>query len=884
MIERALVALLGRVLRLLDRVVPGDERDDVVGDVHEMQGRRVARWGPVAATLLTIAEALVQFVRFAVVAGARALFDRSWLISGIEIRLALRLALRQPFLTLTAVAALGLGIGLAAGGASLVHQVFYGALPFDDGDRWVVVETYSGADGRRTRLDLERLQAFRTASAFRYIAGSNSLQINVVHDDGSVERVAGAELTPRTFEFLPYVPTAGRLFTSDDGAPGAEPVALVRESYRRRRLATLDDPVGATIDLAGVRHRIVGVLPDDAGYPSDGEIWVPLPETTLGARADRDPVAGTRQVAILAPGVTSDQATLQLQEISARISEPGSGVAAQRHRLTGITETIVSPQAQLMAALTILVLVVVLAVIAANAANLIVARTSRRGPEIAVRNALGASRARLVAQLFAEVCVIVGLAALPGLALAAGVLRVYDRTLTELPFWIHLGLRPSTVVIVALLALVTAGVMGVVPALRATGPGAGGSLRGAGRSGHLGIGRIGGAMIASEVALSVALLGTAVLFAQGFRSYVDPDFHLPDDRVLTAQVSVARVGNEAAWVGVSADDSLAALARAVEQRLGSIPGVSAVGLGSNLPRSAPYPESIDLEGIGLRVRAPIVEYRPGLLEVLEVGPSIGRTLVAADLDVGAPPVAVVNEAFALEHYGTTQIVGRRIRTVADETEPGSAPLPWREIVGVVPNVMEVMASVSGAGVYVPMPPRGRFAVALRVPSNPASFGGTLRRAIYELDPRLDVTEIVPLDQVGAENRLALGAMSSALIVIATVTLILSLAGVYSIVSLSVSQRTREIGVRVALGAAASSVLFVIVRRSALLIALGGTLGALAGLQVSRLRMFVFPIPHADPWLFPALVALMVAAGVVACWVPARRALSIQPVEALQADG
>lgn len=869
----------GWLTRLLEAVVPSAERDEWIGDLHELHGRRVERRGRLAGTVLTVVDGLVQVGRHLPSAVGRALTDRSWMVSTIELRLAARLAIRQPFLTMTAVVALGVGIGLAAGGVSLFQQVFYSELPFEDGDRWVVIQTYDEADGSRTRLDLERLRAFRESSAFTYIAGSDAVELNVLHEGGEVERVPAARVTPRTFEYLPYAPTTGRLFVAEDGQIGAPPVALIRESYRRRHLSDVD-PIGLHLNLGGVRHEIVGVLPDEAGYPSDGEIWVPLPEETLGARSDRDPVAGTRQTAILAPGVSAEQATERLRDLSLQISAPGRGVAPQRHRLIGVTRTFVSPQAQWMAAMMILALVAVLTVIAANAANLIVARTSRRAPEIAVRNALGASRTRLVGQLFVEALVIVLLAAIPGLLIAGGLLRVYDRTLDELPFWIELGLRPSTGAIVAGLALVSAGVMGLLPALRATGASVGDSLRGAGRSGALGIGRVGGTMIFLEVAMSVALLGAAALFAEGFRSYVDPDFHLPDDRVLTAQVAVDLQGNEAAWTGVNVADSLAALTAALETRLTETPGVRAHGMASHLPRLSPYPVPFDVEGVAASIPTPLVALRGDLLGVLGVTPSVGRGFARADFGVGALPVALVNEAFALQHFGSTQVIGRRVRATPEDAEESAA---WREIVGVVPNVMEVTSSAPASGIYIPMQPRSRFRVAVDVGSDPLSRVGMLRRAIYDLDPGLNVTEIVPLDDVGAENRVALAAMSSALVGIALITLVLALAGVYSIVSLAVSQRTREIGVRVALGAEPHAVLWVILRRSALLVGLGGTIGALVGLQISRLRLFVFPIPEARPWLFPALVLLMIAAGIIACWLPARRALTVEPVEALRAE-
>lgn len=870
------------LVRLLELVTPADDRDEVIGDIEELHRRRAERSGPQRAALTSSVDGVATLLRVAGARFFRGIASREGRLSAVELRLAFRLVRKQPILTLTAVAALGIGIGIAAGGASVFRQVMFNELPFPNGDRWVVIETYRTDDARRTRMDLERLQLFRAEAPFDYIAGSDARQFNVVHADGQVERVAGAEVTPGTFAHLPYIPVVGRLLTTDDGRLGSPSVALIRNSLWQRHFSGSVDVVGQTIDLAGTNHVVVGVLPDDAGYPGNGELWVPLPEETMGARSTRDAVAGSRQTAILAAGVAIEQAETILNDLSRAVSAPGRGAEAQRHRLTPVTRTMVSPQSQVAASVVILGLVAVLIVIAANAGNLIVARTARRAPELAVRSALGASRRRLVSQLFAEVSVIAALAAILGLAIAGAMLAIYDRVLTELPFWLELGLDPWVVVIVIALATIAALVMGALPALKATRRDAGDALRMAGRGSGLRVGGIGSTMIAVEVALSVGLLGAAVLFAEGFRSYVDPAFHLPDERVLTARIDIQVDSADLQPGGArTVADSITAVIEELEAALGRLSGVDAVGIASHLPRASAWPLLFEVDGQAEQVRAPMVTQRPGLLEALEVGVLHGRPIVLDDLVEGAPAVAVVNEAFALERFGTTRVVGRRVRLVPEGD--GVAP-EWREVVGVVPNIMEVSASVSGAGVYFPMPARSRFSVALRVADDPASYAGRLRRAVFDVDPSVNVSEVVRLDDVGAENRTALAAMSSALIGIGLVTLLLSLAGVYAIVSLAVSQRTREIGVRVALGAGRGAVLRTIVGRSALLVLGGGVLGALLGMQISRWRIFVFPVPNPEVWLFPALVGLMVLAGVAACWIPARRALAIHPVQALKSEG
>jgi hypothetical protein len=319
----------------------------------------------------------------------------------------------------------------------------------------------------------------------------------------------------------------------------------------------------------------------------------------------------------------------------------------------------------------------------------------------------------------------------------------------------------------------------------------------------------------------------------------------------------------------------------VREALGRLPGVTAVGVASHLPRLSAFPEALEVEGVEELMRAPLVRQGPGVFEVLGVEPLLGRLLDERDVQPGALPVAVVNQAFALERFGTSRALGRRVRLAPDASE--AEPRAWHEIVGVVPNVMEVTGT-GAAGVYLPLEPMTFFSVALLVDAGPMSLAGGLRRTLFDLDPRLDVREVVRLDDVGSENRTALWAMSAAMGAIGAITLLLSVAGIYSIVSLAVSLRTREIGVRVALGAERGAILRQVLGRAALLLGAGGAVGVLLGVQVTRARIFVFALPGVDVQLFLGLAAVLGLAGLAACWIPARRALSIQPVEALQAGG
>ncbi len=867
---------------LLNRVVPPVLQDDVVGDLEELHGRRRARSGSAIAVVVTVMEGLGLGLYYATYRVFTALRHPGW-ISGPELRLALRLVRKQPVMTLTSVIALGMGIGIASGAFSVFQQGLFGRLPYENGDRFVRIDTRSEGTGRRAGLELEQLRLMRaSASAFRYIGGYATGDFNLLREDDGVERVVGAKITPQTFAHLPYVPVAGRMFTTEDGRSGSPGVALIRESLWSRSYGRSADVIGQTINVAGQPHTVVGVLPDDAGYPNDGEIWIALDEVTLGALNDRDPVQA-RLVGVLADEASSEQANVQVSQISNQASAAGRGVDPVRSAVVPFSQISAGPQVQAMIAAFVSVLVAVLLIIAANVGNLVIARTSRRAGELAVRTALGASRSRLVTQLFMEVLVVGFFAAILGLGTAAAVLRMYDGMLEELPFWVQLHLDPVTVGVVAGLTLLACAVVGVLPALRATGRDPGSHLRAGGAGSGLTIGRVGGAMIAVEVGLSVALLGVAIMFARGFAAFVDPVFNIPEDRVLTAQIYVDVTEADLSVGGArTPGDSILRVVSELRAALAELPTVTASTVATGLPRTSPFPEPMNVEGVPNLVSAPAVFVGDQFFDVLQVEPLVGRFFYEADMGRDALPIAVVNEAFATEHFGTTQVVGRRIRLAEEADENPDAP--WYEIVGVAPNVLEVSGPVGAAGVYFPFQGQRLFNLAVKATADPMALAAPLRRIAFDLDPHLSVSRVVPLERVGEENRTALLSLSSAMTGIGVIALLLSLAGVYSIVSLAVTQRTREIGVRVALGAEPKSILWEILRRSGLLILVGATVGSVAGWQMATARgLFTFNLPEVEIWLFPALIGIVVAAGAVACWIPSRRALAIQPIEALRYD-
>jgi putative ABC transport system permease protein len=398
------------------------------------------------------------------------------------------------------------------------------------------------------------------------------------------------------------------------------------------------------------------------------------------------------------------------------------------------------------------------------------------------------------------------------------------------------------------------------------------------------LGRFGNVMIVSETTLSVALLSAAVVLAWGFARYAERGVDLPHGEILTAQVYIAPPAD-----GPTFDQRRTESHDALLQAVATLPGVNAFGSASSLPRLSPRAEPIEFEsanGEALLASAtiPQVRIRPGFLAVLGGQAVTGRLFSASDLDAQAPPVAIVNQPFVDAVLAGQNPIGRRFRVLpANDDDPRPE---WREIVGVVPDLGILVGDADRtAGYYVPMRYESLFYLALQTRSNPQELAAPLRRAVFELDPDIVLSRVQPLEAVGQEDRTALLAMSSVLSAIGMAALGLSLVGMYAVMSLAVTRRTREIGIRVALGATRRQILQSILGRSGALLAIGAVLGSLLALGLTTVmdRVLVSQLPNPGAWVLPVVALFLALSGFLASWAPAHRALGINPTEALGHD-
>ncbi len=438
---------------LLRVCVPADRREDVLGDLEEMHARRLARSGVTRAWIATSVEAVVVGATFVVERGRVRAARATWL-SALEIKLALRMARKQPLLNLAAVLALATGIGLSAASFHIIEMISFSRLPFADGDRFVMMRLLDQETVAPVSIHRDRFRALaKETDAFAYVGAATTYGgENILDADGAVEAVPGIAMSADAFRVLPYRPLLGRTLVPADDDPGATPVVVLSEALWRRRYGADPGVVGHTVNLSGTLHQIVGVLPAEAGFPNRPDVWTPLgagdadaPTSNSGSQDGADAARSLRVFGVLREGVTLEAAQARLAALSAAWEEEHAGTERVRVLVRPFTEFPQAGAAQLALAALLAAVLAVLVVIAGNVGSLVAARTAARRSELAVRSALGAGRRTLVMQLFGEVLLLgVASAVLAAWGLDRLMAHVAILLVHEIPFWIDFMPGPGT--------------------------------------------------------------------------------------------------------------------------------------------------------------------------------------------------------------------------------------------------------------------------------------------------------------------------------------------------------------------------------------------------------------------------------------------------------
>lgn len=838
------------------------------------------------------------------VSAGRDVLGLTWLRGlSTDVKLGVRMTAKYPGLTVVAVLALSLAIGAGATYREFVSDVFRPALPLAGGERVVGVRVWDASTGRVEKRIVAQFVSWRDEfTSLDAIGACRELVRNLITPDGRSEIVQSVAISATAFAMAQVPPILGRPLVPEDEAAGAAPVAVIGHDLWQARFAGDPGIVGRDIRLGRASYTVVGVMPAGFGFPVNHSLWIPL--GTVGDASRRD---GPEIVIFgrLAGGVSLAQAQAELDALAARAA--AAFPETDRHLRPVVQPYIESllsdgPDSQFEQVILYsinLFFIGLLAVCGANIATLVFARTATRGAEISVRTALGASRARIAGQLFAEALVLCAVAAALGLTVASASLRWVKNTFvsvqaTPAMFWWDDQLSVETWLYAAVLALMSAAIIGVVPALKATGPGVQDQLKRAAGGSGLAFGGVWTGVIVAQVSITVVFV--AIAGTLGWSLYTRPG-NLRETSFAASQFLYTRVQIDDAPVGSQFDDARTngefqrryrASYEALERRLAAEPGVVGVSYATRLPGTTQGEWRIQVQGMaahegpdaGAFVRTTVVG--PSLFETLGAPIVAGRGFHAAD---AAPDrhVAIVDQAFVTHVLGGQDAIGRHVRKAAEGGEAG----PWLQIVGVVRD-MSVADKKTGddAVLYRVASPGAAYALqmAVRVQGDPALLAPRLRGIAASVDPSLRLSEPRTIAESGREDRMAISFFTRIIAGIGAVALLLSTAGVYALMSFTVARRTTEIGIRVALGASRARIFSATFLRALAQVALGVLAGLLpAGVIVGT----VAPEMTDGAGRTLALAActgvtiFMAVVTIAACAVPIHRALSIQPTQVLK---
>jgi putative ABC transport system permease protein len=826
-------------------------------------------------------------------------------VSWLDVKLGLRMLAKYPGLSIVAVLGMAVAIAIGAGYFAGFNSMLYPALPLDEGERLVALRFRDvERPGPNAAVSPYDYHAWRTAlGSVRDLSAFRSERRNLITAGGRIELVEAAAMTASGFRVARVSPALGRPLLPEDERPGAAPVLVIAHEEWQRVFDGDPAIVGQTVHLGATVHTVVGVMPEGFRFPVNHRYWVPL---VLDESAARPTDAASLLVfGRLEDGVTLRRANAEIATIGERMGAASPETHEHlRPVVLAYTQSFVgadSPENALAIRTLQFGVSLLLVIVALNVAVLVYARTVTRTGEIAVRSALGASRRRVIAQLFVEALVLSIAAATVGLTLAAIALHLVNAWILrggEMPFWLDLGLSPGAVVYVVALAVLAAAIVGVLPALKATGKRLQTGLqqfsaRGAGMQ----LGRTWTALIIVQVAVVVAALPAAVDFSEQSIRLKLRDPAQTAHRLLRATVVLEREASPNGPDSVAAEQAFRArfADRTTELilRLEAQPEVAGVTVADAFPglelwasfdvEPSDAPAADTTQAIPASVGARINIVALDLFDVFDVPILAGRGFVPADTREDATAV-IVSASFAEWIGSGASVLGRRVRYAQPEDAESG---PWLEIVGVVPDFAYDFTTPNS---FDPEGPRLFHAgvagdvraptLIVRVGGEPAPFAVRLRNIAATVDPALALEDVETVVAAWERAQQAMGSLGVMVIAVALSVLLLSAAGIYAMMSFTVAKRRREIGIRAALGADPRRILTGIFARAGAQL---GT-GVLAGLALATTFSLLTDDASDRGFLILAGVsALMLTVGALAALGPARRGLAVQPTEALREE-
>jgi putative ABC transport system permease protein len=807
---------------------------------------------------------------------------------GQDLRYGARTLLRSPGFTTLAVLTLGLGIGANTAIFSVIDGVLVKPLPYANGDRLLLIQQSAPLTNQpNLGISIKELYDYRAELAsFDGLVEFHQMSFDLLRR-GEPDRVAAGVVSPNFFEVLGITPILGRAFLETDDDHGADAVLVLGHAYWQSKFGGDRNIVGQVFEMNDRPHTVVGVLPAVPHYPNEVDVYMPTSACPFRAAAEkqidrnRRAFAGLRVFGLLEPGVPPETAAAEVATVAGRfrgdypdVYRPASGFQARTANV--LTEMTSGAREMLFILLGTTGLVLLLA--CANVANLTLARMLRRDREMAMRTALGAGRGRLVRQLLTESTLLAVAGGGFGLLFAwstVGMLTAFVGRFTSRTG--EIGIDPGVLGFTLLIAVITGLFFGTLPALSsrvdpsaALKSGVRGTSDGTPR-------RLQSALIVAQVGVSVVLLVGAGLLLLSFHRLKNVDAGFRGDRVLSAEV----FGNFTRYPDAKA---LRRLYGSMLERLEHVPGVASAAITNAVPLAGLQPGQTRFQIAGRTYDSP--EARPTAdvrvastkyFETLGIPLRRGRVFTDLDHDEAAQ-VAIVNESM-VRHWDGRDPIGADVSFDNGES--------WVTVVGVVGDVKAFgLDRDAVAQVYRPLRQTGGIGgrVLVRTSGPPSTAIALLRDTVHAIDPDLPIENVSTLDDI-RDRSLARPRLTAMLLtVFAALALLVTIAGITGVIATSVSQRTQEFGIRMALGASQPQVLGMVLRQGLVLVALGLAIGIGAALALSRvLQTYLYRTAPTDPMTFAAVAAAFLLAGALACLGPAWRATTVDPIAALRAE-
>jgi predicted permease len=806
-----------------------------------------------------------------------------------DLRYAVRLLLKDRWFTAIAAVVLALGIGANNAVFTIVNAVLLRSMPFPNSEQLVVMLTRD-IRGQQSGVSVADFEDWRSSS--RTLSGMSLIfsgSFNVSDEGRIPEQYPGAYVSANYFNMVGITPILGRDFGPEDDGPGGPPVVMLSDAVWQKRYGGDRGVLGTPIRLNGITATVIGVVPQGLGFPQQEQIWLPTSQFPPALRQQPRQARNYFVLGRLADGVALEQARTEMTAIGGELARKYPDSNKDLAPYPDALETfVIGPQLRLLFWLLLGAVGFVLLIACSNVANLLLARATRRTGEMSVRVAIGATRWQVVRQLLTESVLLAFVAGALGLLLSIAGIRWFDAQTQDVgrPFWMVFAMDWRTFAFLFGVCIVTGVLFGLAPALHVSRTNVNETLKEGGRSGSTGIRarRWANGLIVAQLALTLVLLAGAGFMMRSFFEMYTREIGIDTSRVLTMQMilPVRRYPTP--------ESRTTFMARA-EERLSAAADIEAVSTATNLPGAGGGTRRVEFAG-----RTEVAESERPVVTMLSVGdryfdaigvPVVrGRAFAESDGQPGRETV-IVNERLVEMHFAGQNAIDAQIRFSAGG--PGQPASPWLTVVGVAPNVLQRIDNQSREPdpiVYIPHRQNpaltAGMALIARTRAGAARAGQTLREEMRAVDPDMALFNIRTLDEVMTQQRFLHRIFGTMFSLFAGIALVLAAVGLYAVTAYAVTQHTREIGVRLVLGARPAQVIGLFLRRGAVQLGIGlaiGVAGAFGAGQLLQAQL-VQTSPR-DPVTIASIVALLTTVAAVACIVPARRATRVDPLQALR---